>query len=104
MKPIVVSAAYAERAPSALPSVSAAPPCNRCRLEILPKSIGCSLWRIDRRRFRGFAGPAEPGASIAMFVPEPVLCSWTRNRLIQLDLYVSLDGLKVKRYLLKSKF
>ena len=34
---------------SIVPSDSAAPPCSRCRREILPKSIGCSLWRTDRR-------------------------------------------------------
>src|SRR5207245_11516841 len=42
MKPIVVSAACAERAPKAVPRVSAALPCKRCRREILPKSMGCS--------------------------------------------------------------
>src|SRR5215468_8759485 len=42
MKPIVVSAACAPRTPSAEPRVRAAPPCNKCRREILPKSIACS--------------------------------------------------------------
>src|SRR4029077_13681598 len=39
MKPIVVSAASAARPPKVVPSASAALPCNRCRREILPKSI-----------------------------------------------------------------
>src|SRR5450432_2550483 len=43
MKPMVVSAATAERAPKAVPSVSAALPCNRCRREILPQSMGVLL-------------------------------------------------------------
>jgi hypothetical protein len=43
MKPIVVSAAAARRAPMVLPSASAALPCNKCRREILLKSMACSL-------------------------------------------------------------
>src|SRR5271163_4105259 len=46
MKPIVVSAAAAVRAPSAVPSVSAALPCNRRRREMLLKSIDYSPWRV----------------------------------------------------------
>src|SRR5580700_1151716 len=48
MKPIVVSAASAVRAPNAVPSVKAAPPCNRCRREILPKSICFAPWAEHR--------------------------------------------------------
>src|SRR5882757_2265852 len=46
MKPIVVSAARAVPAPKAEPNVSAAPPCNRCRREILPNSM-CLLPLAD---------------------------------------------------------
>jgi len=55
MKPIVVSAANAVRPPMAVPSVSAALPCKRCRREILPKSM-CLLPLADRPPLkRGFA-------------------------------------------------
>src|ERR1700687_1003682 len=59
MKPIVVSAACPKPVPKAVPRVSAALPCKRCRREILPKSIGCSSggWTAANSRF---AGPAEP--------------------------------------------
>src|SRR5438045_3857208 len=43
MKPMVVSAAAAERTPRADPSVSAALPCRRCRREIFPKSMDRSF-------------------------------------------------------------
>jgi hypothetical protein len=60
MKPIVVSAAKAERAPKAVPSVNAALPCKRRRREILPKSM-CLLPLADGPPLiRGFADPAEP--------------------------------------------
>src|SRR5229473_6107108 len=58
MKPIVVSAARAERAPRAVPRVSAALPCKRCRREILPKSMGCSFggWTAANSRLRRSGG------------------------------------------------
>src|SRR5436190_10016612 len=58
MKPIVVSAACAEPAPKAVPRVSAALPCKRCRREILPKSMGCSSggWTAANSRLRRSGG------------------------------------------------
>jgi hypothetical protein len=71
MKPIVVSAARADAAPKAVPSVSAAPPCNRCRREILPKSmwlLPLADWTAAISRPRR---PAEPGGlDVASFVPK----------------------------------
>src|ERR1700752_658529 len=70
MKPIVVSAAAAGRAPSAEPKVSAALPCNKCRREILPKSIACSPVGGSAAGYRA-AAPARRGlgSDVAMFVP-----------------------------------
>src|SRR5258708_36862967 len=75
MKPMVVSAAKARPAPKVLPSAIAAPPCNRCRREILPKSI-CLLPLADepphisqprrhggaRRLCRNFRAKAQMGS------------------------------------------
>jgi hypothetical protein len=70
MKPMVVSAAKARPAPRVLPSAIAALPCNRCRREILPKSM-CLLPLADEPpQFRSRADTAELGGYVASFVPE----------------------------------
>jgi hypothetical protein len=71
MKPIVVSAAAAVRAPSAVPSVSAALPCNRRRREMLLKSIDDSPWRVIPAPIPE-APPDRRGTNlhVASFVPE----------------------------------
>src|SRR5262245_35278646 len=69
MKPMVVSAANAGRTSAAAPKESAAPPCNKCRREILPKSIWMlPLW--SDRPSAGCAGLATPEPDVASFVPE----------------------------------
>src|SRR5579863_5578433 len=70
MKPIVVSAAAAVRAPSAVPSVSAALPCNRRRREMLLKSIDYSPWRVNPAHTLAAAPVARPKIAFASFVPE----------------------------------
>src|ERR1700761_3799827 len=71
MKPMVVSAAAAGRAPSAEPSVSAALPCNRRRREILLKSIDYSPWRVIPLP-NSLAAPVRWGlkSHVASFMPE----------------------------------
>src|SRR5579863_6232031 len=71
MKPIVVSAAAAVRAPSAVPSVSAALPCNRRRREMLLKSIDDSPWRVIPAPIPE-APPDRRGTKllVASFMPE----------------------------------
>jgi hypothetical protein len=66
-----VSAAAAVRAPSAVPSVSAALPCNRRRREMLLKSIDDSPWRVNSRCYFA-ATPVRRGLRkrVASFVPE----------------------------------
>src|SRR6516165_3318064 len=80
MKPIVVSAANAPRAPMVLDSASAALPCNRCRLEILRKSIVCSLGLLlwpapfggwPARLFAGSRPSGAPERRVAIVVPWP---------------------------------
>jgi hypothetical protein len=64
-----------------VPRVNAALPCNRCRREILPKSMGVLLWRILRRYFAAPPIRRSPTRHVAIFVPEPILSSFYLNTL-----------------------
>src|ERR1700687_1338335 len=85
MKPMVVSAAAAGRTPTAAPRVKAAPPCMRCRREILAKSMGCSFGGLTADHCAASPDAAEPGEDVAIFVP------MTSNRamLCKLMFYIS---------------
>src|SRR6185437_2137969 len=68
MKPMVRSAAAAVRTPSAEPSVSAAPPCKRCRRVMLRKSMVAPLEAVPPLSRRGLVrGVLTHG--FASFVP-----------------------------------
>src|SRR5882757_4211505 len=81
MKPIVVSAAAAPRTPTALPNASAALPCNKCLLEILPKSIACSPPAVPPPVLVAAARDGGAVEGVASFMPEHVWRSWQRKYL-----------------------
>jgi hypothetical protein len=45
---------------------------------------------MDRRRFRGFANPAEPKGHVAIFVPTPFLWEFQRKLLKIIEKFASL--------------
>src|SRR4030088_906361 len=81
MKPMVVSAAAAGRTPTAAPSVNAAPPCMRCRREILPKSMGCSFGGLTADYCAASPDAAEPRQDVAIFVPMTSKRAWLHKLL-----------------------
>src|SRR5881394_1185611 len=81
MKPMVVSAAAAERTPRADPSVSAALPCRRCRREIFPKSMDRSFGGHAAAEFAAAPIRRSSEFHVAIFVPEPFSQSYAGNML-----------------------
>src|SRR5712671_6949355 len=95
MKPIVASAACAERAPKAVPRVRAALPCNRCRREILPKSMCLLLggWTAANSRLRRSGGARNLYRNLHATA---LLISITSHRIEMYDLYwLERSGLKL---------